>query len=115
MSSFGRKITGAAIALSLCAVPTAAIAATSTRAAPAAVPAAAPAPTNPWLTLSAMTTSSSAATSAAAAQGYDDEGPSFPPVIPLVIILATIAMAIYIVTKDDKDGDFSLVNPVSPD
>jgi len=107
MMGFGRKITAAAIAFSLCAVPTAAIGASPT---PAVAPVAA-APASPWLTLSAMTTSSSAATSAVAAQDGDG-GPGFPPVVPLVIILATVALAIYILTKDDNDGDFS---PISPD
>lgn len=108
MSAFGRKITAAAIAISLCAVPTAAIGASPS---PAAVPVAA-APTNPWLTLSAMTTSSSAATSATATaeQGYDD-GLAFPPAVPLVVILATVAMAIYILTRDDDDGNLSPISP----
>ena len=106
MSGFGRKITAAAIAVSLCAVPTAAIGAAPS---PAAPPVAA-APTNPWLTLSAMTTSSSAATSATAAQGYDG-GSGFPPAVPLAVILATIAMAIYILTRDDDDGNLSPISP----
>jgi hypothetical protein len=115
MSGFGRKITAAAVAMSLCAVPTAAIAASP--AAPVAMPATAvpasqtAAPTSPWLTLSAMTTSSSAATAAAAAEDYDD-GPGWPPIAPLIVILATIAVAIYIVTKDDS-GDLHF-QPVSP-
>ena len=57
-----------------------------------------------------MTVSSSAATNAAAEQGYDD-GSGFPPVVPLVIILATIATAIYILTKDDDHGHFVPVSP----
>jgi hypothetical protein len=110
MSGFGRKITAAAIAFSLCAVPTAAIGASPSAGAPSGVAVAA-APTSPWLTLSAMTTSSSAASTAATAQGYDDDG-GFPPIVPLVIILATIAVAIYILTKDDDDDGFLV--PISP-
>jgi len=112
MSGFGRKITAASIAVSLCAVPTAAIGAAP---APVALSqTAAATPVNPWLTLSAMTSSSSAAATAAAAQG--DGEPGFPPIAPLVVILATIAVAIYILVKDDDGGhiDIDLPEPVSP-
>lgn len=113
MSAFGRKITAAAVALSLCAVPTAAIAATP--APPAAATRVAATPASSWLALSAMTTSSSAASTAAAAQDYDD-GPGFPPIAPLIVILATIAAAIYIAAKGDGNGEFdlNLPTPVSP-
>jgi len=61
-----------------------------------------------------MTTSSSAATTAAAARDYDDRGPGFPPIAPLLVILATIAVAIYILVKDN-DGHIGFhPNPVSP-
>jgi len=103
MSGFGRKFTAATIAIALCSVPTVSVAA-----APAVAPTAGP--TSPWVTLSSMTTSSSAATNVAAEQGYDD-GSGFPPVVPLVIILATIAVAIYILTKDDDHGHFVPVSP----
>jgi hypothetical protein len=96
MWDFGRRITGAAIAFSLCAAPTAAI---------GAPPAAAP--VNPWLALSAMTTSSSAAT-VAAAQG-DDDGRGVP-ILPLAVILATIGVAVYILVKDDEHHG----TPISP-
>jgi len=95
MLGFGRKLTAAAVAMSLCAVPTVAIGATP--AAPAAVPQAS-VQGNPWLTLSAMTTSSSATTAAVAGQGND--GPGFPPIAPLAVILATIAAAIYIAVNN---------------
>ena len=36
----------------------------------------------------------------------------FPPIAPLVVILGTIALAIYILTKDDGDDDIGL--PISP-
>ena len=112
MSGFGRKITAAAVALSLCAVPTAAIGATPV--APVVVAQTVAPPTSSWLTLSAMTTSSSAA-SAAAAQA-DEGGPGFPPIAPLIVILATIAAAIYIAAKGSGNGEFHLrlPPPVSP-
>ena len=103
MLGFGRKLTTVAVALSLCAVPAAAFGATT--AAPVTAPQSAAAPTNPWLTLSAMTTNSSAVTAAVAAEG--DDRPGFPPTAPLVVILATIATAIYILLED-HDGHVSV-------
>lgn len=111
MSGFGRKITAAAVAMSLCAVPTAAIGAAPS-AAPVAASQSVAAPSNPWLTLSAMTTSSSAAAAAAAAQ--NDDGPGFPPIPPLVVILATIAAAIYILAKGDDHNHLHIFQPISP-
>ncbi len=114
MSGFARGFTAAAIAVSLCSASTVAIGA-----APVAPVAASPAPvaatpSNQWLALSAMTTNSSVAASAAAAQGYDD-GAGFPPWPVLAVILATIAVGIYILVKDDDgDVDFDLPDPVSP-
>ena len=104
MSGIGRKFTAAAVAMSLVAVPTAAIGA-----APAA-PASMAAPANPWITLSAMTTGSSAASTAAAQDGYDDGG---IPIFPLVVMLATIAVAVYILVKDDDGGRLEGL-PISP-
>ena len=113
MTGFTRRITAFAVATALIAVPTGAIA--SSRPAPpvATQPTGAAASANPWLTLSSMTTTSGAA-SAAAAQGED--GPGFPPLIPLAIILATIALAVWILLHDsDGDGiDFGPEEPVSP-
>jgi hypothetical protein len=54
--------------------------------------------------------SSSSTAAAAAAQG--DEGPGFPPISPLAVIVGTIILGIYILLKDD-DGD-PLGLPVSP-
>ncbi|HYC95258.1 MAG TPA: hypothetical protein VEB39_06115 [Sphingomicrobium sp.] len=108
MPVFARKLTAAAIATSLLAVPTGAIAAAP--AAPRAAAATASA-SNSWVKLSAMTSTSSSAATAAAAQDYDGEGPGFPPIAPLVVILGTIALAVYIMTKDDE-SDLDL--PVSP-
>jgi hypothetical protein len=105
MSSLMGKVIAAAVATSLVAVPTVTIAAPIASAIPAAPTAAPPSTANPWLALSAMTTSSSSAT--AAAQGYDDDdddGPGFPPLPVLAVILATIGVAIYILASDD-DGD----------
>lgn len=111
MWAFGRKITALAVAGSMCVVPTAAIGASRpAAAAPAPV---AVAPASPWVALSAMTASSSAA-SAAAAQDID-EGPGFPPIAPLLVIVATIAAAIYIATRNDDHGHVHFVIPVSPD
>jgi len=110
MAGFARKLTALAVATSILAVPTAAIAATpaAPRTAAAAVN---PTPANPWVTLSAMTSTSSSATSAAAAQD-DGDGPGFPPIAALVVILGTIALAVYILTKDDDDEPLGF--PVSP-
>jgi hypothetical protein len=108
MSGFGLKATAAAVAISLCVVPTAAIGASP---APA-VPATSATATSPWVTLSALSANSSAATTAVALQ--DDDGPGFPPIAPLVVILATIALAVYIAVKDDND-DLDFEFPVSPD
>jgi hypothetical protein len=110
MSGFGRKITSAAIAVSLCTVPTVAIGAAP--AAPAAAAQTSTAvPENPWLTLSAMTTSSSAAVAAAAAQDGRG-GPGFPPVAPLAVILATIAAMVYILVKDNSGNEIHLPLPI---
>jgi hypothetical protein len=111
MSGLARRLTAAAVALSLCSVSTVAISAVPPP--PTAAPSAATTaiPANPWLTLSAMTTSSSVASSAAAAQYYDGR-PGFPPWPALAVILATISLAIYILVKDD-DGNLDI--PISPD
>src|SRR5262245_4682692 len=111
MSGFGRKFTAAAVAISLCAVPSAAIA--TTQPASVATTTAAAVPVSPWLTLSALSGNASAATAAAAAQG--DEGPGFPPIAPLVVILLTIAGAIYILAHNDHGHvRVNLPEPVSP-
>ncbi len=109
MPGIVRRITAAAVAASLIAVPTAAIAA-SPVAPRTAAPTASATPTNPWLTLSAMTSTSSSAANSAALQ--DDEGPGFPPIAPLIVILGTIALGVYILTKDDDDDPLGF--PISP-
>ena len=111
MSGFARKLTSAAVVAGLALVPAGAFA---TAPAPAAKPSAATtAPADPWLTLSAMTSTSSSAT--AAALRHEEGHAGWPPVVPLAIILATIAVAIWIAVDDD-DGDFDLPpRGVSPD
>ena len=111
MSAFSRSLTAAAVAASLCiGTTTAAIAASPTPVAPVQTTA----PTaSPWLALSAMSSSSAAST--AAAQDYDGDGWSvaWPA---LAVILATIAVAIWIIVDDDDDdGGLDLrPDPVSP-
>ena len=107
MSGFGRKITAAAIAISLFGSPAAAIGATPVA---ASVVSQTRAGSSQWLALSALTTSSSAATTTAAAD-EGDERAGFPPIAPLAVILATIAAAIYILLKDDSGR---LDTPISP-
>jgi hypothetical protein len=96
--------------MSLVTIPTVSIAATPAAPAAAAPTVVAP-PANAWLSLSAMTANSSSAAAAATLQ--DDDGPGFPPIAPLVVILATIGVAIWILTKGDNDSNLDL--PVSPD
>ena len=109
-----RKLTAAIVATAMVVVPTGAIASSPPPAATPVARQAAPQPAaNPWLTLSAMTTTSGAANAMAL---QDDGGPGFPPIVPLAVILATIALAIWImVDDDDGDGiDFGPEEPVSP-
>ena len=103
-----RAFTVAAVIVSMVAAPTLA-----TAAAPASAAVSAPAATaaGSWGTLSMMTGSSAAT----AAIGSDDDregGFGHPALLSLAIILATLAAAIYIITKKrDKDLEF---NPLSP-
>jgi hypothetical protein len=59
-----------------------------------------------------MTSGSSSAATAAAAQG--DDGPGFPPIAPLIVILGTIALAIWILVSDDSDSLDLEPEPTSP-
>ena len=105
-----RFFTTAAVIVSLVGVSTTAIAASPVRtsvSAPAATAA------GSWGTLSGMTGSSAAT---AALQSNDDDRGGFGNVslVALALILATIAVGIYILTKDgDDDLDFNPI-PVSP-
>lgn len=108
MSGILRRVTAAAVAASMAAVPTGAIAA-SPAATPAAAPTTATTATNPWLALSAMTSSSSASS---ASLRHEEGHGGLPPVLPLIVILGTIALGVYILTKDDDDEPLGL--PISP-
>jgi hypothetical protein len=108
MSGILRRVSAVAVAASLVAVPTGAIAA----APPAPRTAATTAATtqaNPWVALSAMTSSSSASS---AALRHEEGHAGFPPILPLIVILGTIALAVYILTKDDDDEPLGF--PISP-
>lgn len=101
-----RKLTAFAVGISLMSVTTAAVAAAPV---PAPAPVARTAAASPWVTLGAMNSSSAAtAASTAAAQDYRDDGMGFPPLVVLAIILATLAVGIWIIVDDD-DKD-----PISP-
>ena len=80
----------------------------------AASAAATPQSVQPWLSLSAMSSSSSASTAAVAASaaqdGDYDRGFSAPPLLPLAVILATLALAIYLLVDDTGEN-----RPLSPD
>ena len=117
MPSLVRKLSAAATAVAMIAVPTGSIAsAPASVASQAAVQQAnAAASTNPWLTLSAMTGSSSSASAAAAAAAQGEAGPDFPPIAPLVVILGTIALGVWILLKDDKGQRANRGDPDDPD
>ena len=105
-----RKLTAFAVGISLMSVTTGAIAA-----APTPAPVANAASVNPWVALGAMSSSSAAtaATAAAAQDNYRDDGMGFPPIPVLIIILATLGVGIWILTKDD-DHDGLDIEPISP-
>ena len=70
---------------------------------------------DPWLALSAMSTSSSASVASAAAAQSDaayDSGFSAPAWPALAVIVATLAFAIYLLVDDDDDDDVDV--PLSP-
>jgi hypothetical protein len=105
-----RKITAFAVGASLMSVTTGAVAA-----APAPAPVVNTQSVSPWVALGAMnsSTAAAAATTAAAQDGYRGEGMGFPPIPVLVIILATLGVGIWILTKDD-DHDGLDIEPISP-
>lgn len=106
--SNSRKLTSTALAAALLVSATAASAAT--RPSSASLQTA-----SPWMSLSLLSTSSSAgaATSAAAAQG-EDSNFTHPPIAPLLVILATLGVMIYIALKDDDSDHRFGSPPVSP-
>ena len=79
-----------------------------------AASAAAPKAVDPWLALSAMSTSSATVASAAAVQSDAAHESNFrsPPWASLAVIAATLALAIYILI-DDEDDD-GVETPISP-
>ena len=105
-----RALTVAAVIVSMVGASTAAVAVAPI----AAVSAPAATAAGSWGTLSVMTGSSAAA---AALQSDDDDrrgGFRNPALLSLAIILATIAAAIYILTRKNKGNiDFTPV-PISP-
>lgn len=113
MPSRFRLFVAASVAVALVAVPTVA-----TATAPGPVPqptaqqAAAAASTNPWLTLSAMTGNASSA-SAATAAAQNAAGPDLPPILPLAVILGTIALGVWILVHDGSNsgGDRGVRGP----
>ena len=104
-----RAFTVATVIISLVGASTTAIAASPVRAsvsAPAATAA------GSWGTLSMMSGSS---TATAALQSDDDARRGFGNIslLSLAVILATIALGIYIITKNDND-DLDFNTPISP-
>jgi hypothetical protein len=99
------KLTTAMCALALLIGPSAASAAP------------APSPVNPWLAMTAMSSSSSPSTAAAAAAVAQSDGTyrrgfSTPALPALAVILATLAVAIWLLVDDDDDDNVTV--PVSP-
>ena len=76
--------------------------------------AAAPKTVDPWLALSAMSSSSATVASTAAVQSDSAYRSNFrsPPWASLAVILATLALAIYLLVDDDDDDE--VVVPISP-
>jgi hypothetical protein len=113
MSGLARKFTASAVAISLAAVPAGGFAAAPAPAIRPMATAAVPYSVNPWLTLSAMTSSSSAAANAAALQDEDDDDDEMgiPPWPALGVMLATVALGIYILTIDGGDELDFVVSP----
>ena len=102
MPNLARTLSAVTAAIAVITVPAGSLAASPL---PQATPqqASAAAATNPWLTLSAMTGNSSSASAAAAAVSRDeDDDPDFPPAAPLLVMLGTIALGVWILFKLDE-------------
>lgn len=98
MPNLVRTLFAVAAVIAVTAVPTGSIAATPLPQA-TAQQAGAAAATNPWLTLSAMTGNSSSAASAVAA-AQDQQDSDFPPIPPLIVMLGTFALGVWILFED---------------
>ena len=116
MLGCGRKLAAFAAAYSLVAGSCAAVAAQAVPApAPISVATAPANGANPWLTLSAMTTSSTNLSKAATEQS-EPVAVGWPPEPSLLVMLATIATTVYVVLKNDDGGGRLgiLPLPISP-
>ena len=102
-----RKIAGMTASLALLSIPAGSIAASAPQAAPSAA--------NAWTTLSVMSTGASSANIAAAEDDMrNDGGVSGIPLPVIGVLLLTLGVAIWIVTRDDK-GNLGLGPfPLSP-
>ena len=104
-----RVLTVAAVVVSMTVASTSAISAAPTGArvsAPAATAA------GSWGMLSMMT-GSSAATAAIRSDG-EEGGFGHPALLSLAVILGTLALAIYIVVKDNRNNNSANNTPISP-
>ena len=104
MSGPVHRLTAAALALALVVVPTGTLA-TSPATIPQPTPqqASAALSTNPWITLSAMSGSSSSALAATTA-AQDDGDDEFPPIAPLLVMLGTFALGVWILVHENDDN-----------
>jgi hypothetical protein len=118
VSGLGRTITAVVVAAALPAAAT--VAAPTSLPQPTAQQAAVAASTNPWLTLSAMTSGGAANAAAiavardddgcyrnrnSASQNDDDDGCGLIPFAPLSVVLGTFALGIWILIHEDDSGN----------
>jgi len=110
MGGFGTRIVSGAAAFAL--LVSSAAGAASTPSSPA------PQTQNGWVTLSMLTPNGAMGLAGSTAQPAPDTSPvradvPTPPIPVIAIWLATLAMAIYILTRDHH-GRFSFPRPISP-